>query len=174
MTGLASDKPAELARRRIMLAMSALILSTVVASLDSSFVPIAVADMIEDLDSSTSEVVRVAPTCDIAAPALAAVASAPAADTNAQFDQYCIGCHGPDARGVANLGVDLVASAFVAKSSQQVLLEFLKAGRLPDDPANSTGRPMPGFSWVPEGELESVAGFLKSRGGAQQAPLAPQ
>lgn len=101
------------------------------------------------------------------APAGAATMAAAAGDFNPQFDQYCIACHGPDGRGVANLGVDLVASAFVGRNSEAALVEFLKAGRLPDDPASVTGRPMPGFAWVPEGELTSIAGFLKSRSGGK-------
>jgi len=40
--------------------MSALLLSTLMASLDSSFLPLAFPDMIDDLDSSTSEIVWVA------------------------------------------------------------------------------------------------------------------
>jgi len=50
----------QLSSGRILFIMTALVLSTVMASLDSSFVPIAVTDMIEDLESSTSEVVWVA------------------------------------------------------------------------------------------------------------------
>lgn len=45
--------------RRVLL-MSALVVSTVLASLDSSFVPIAFADMIDDLDTNTATVVWVA------------------------------------------------------------------------------------------------------------------
>ena len=93
--------------------------------------------------------------------------AAASADSNSQFDQYCIGCHGPDGRGITNLGVDLVASAFVASKSESALVEFLKAGRLPDDSASKTGRPMPGFAWVPEGELKSVAAFVKARSAAK-------
>ncbi|MEO8445707.1 MAG: MFS transporter [Gammaproteobacteria bacterium] len=47
-------------RSRVLLIMSALLLSTVMASLDSSFLPLAFPDMIEDLDSNTSEIVWVA------------------------------------------------------------------------------------------------------------------
>ena len=54
------DSIVDLTGRRILLIMSSLLLSTVMASLDSSFVPIAVPDMIDDLDSSTAEVVWVA------------------------------------------------------------------------------------------------------------------
>ncbi len=45
---------------RVRLIMAALLLATAMASLDSSFMPLAFADMIEDLDSSTSEIVWVA------------------------------------------------------------------------------------------------------------------
>ncbi len=45
--------------RRVLL-MSTLVVSTVLASLDSSFVPIAFADMIDDLDTNTATVVWVA------------------------------------------------------------------------------------------------------------------
>ena len=45
---------------RVLLIMSALLLSTLMASLDSSFLPLAFPDMIDDLDSSTSEIVWVA------------------------------------------------------------------------------------------------------------------
>ena len=50
----------ELSKARIFLIMSSLVLSSVMASLDSSFTPIAIPDMIDNLDSSTSEIVWVA------------------------------------------------------------------------------------------------------------------
>jgi mono/diheme cytochrome c family protein len=100
-------------------------------------------------------------TTGVAAPATVAGAAV----SDAAFEQHCVACHGADARGIDNLGVDLVASAFVAATSEQGLVEFLQVGRLPDDPATRTGRPMPGFSWVSESELESIAAFLKSRSG---------
>ena len=50
----------ELSKGRIFLIMSSLVLSSVMASLDSSFTPIAIPDMIDKLDSSTSEIVWVA------------------------------------------------------------------------------------------------------------------
>lgn len=100
--------------------------------------------------------------------ACAALLNAPAAaaagpDGNALFDVHCIACHGPDGTGIDNLGVDLVASAFVAGSTEEGLVAFLQAGRLPDDPASLTGRPMPGFAWVTEGELRALAAFVKAR-----------
>jgi mono/diheme cytochrome c family protein len=91
------------------------------------------------------------------------LASSPLAaeDTNAAYDQYCLGCHGPDARG-GSQGADLVASTFVAGQPVAALVDFLKIGRLADDAASRTGRPMPGFAWLSDAELQSVAAFIKS------------
>ena len=50
----------QLSNSRIFLIMTSLVLSSVMASLDSSFTPIAIQDMIDKLDSSTSEIVWVA------------------------------------------------------------------------------------------------------------------
>ncbi len=50
----------QLSQSRIFLIMTSLVLSSVMASLDSSFTPIAIPDMIDKLDSSTSEIVWVA------------------------------------------------------------------------------------------------------------------
>lgn len=121
-----------------------------------------------------------APTADAPTDATPA-AAAPAADTRAvdaaavdtpavdpgaaAYATYCIACHGADGAGVEGLGVNLVTSPFVARQSAAALLAFLKAGRLPDDPASVAGRPMPGFGWVPEAELAAIVAHLKSRPG---------
>lgn len=97
-----------------------------------------------------------------AALAMVACVGVAAADSNPQFEQNCVMCHGADARGVEGLGVDLVDSAFVAKSSAAELVAFLKQGRMPDDPASRTQRPMPGFSWIAETDLQAIASYLKN------------
>jgi mono/diheme cytochrome c family protein len=79
-----------------------------------------------------------------------------------QFEQNCVACHGADALGVEGLGVNLVESAFVAQKTEPELVAFLKQGRLPDDPASRTQRPMPSFSWVPEADLQAIASYLKN------------
>ena len=89
--------------------------------------------------------------------------SQPADRQNAAFATYCMVCHGVDGRGVAGLGVDLVSSPYVASASPGALVEFLKAGRLPNDPASVSGRPMPGFAYVDEAELAAIASYLKQR-----------
>ncbi|HRE46642.1 MAG TPA: c-type cytochrome [Aggregatilineales bacterium] len=55
----------------------------------------------------------------------------------------CAACHGSNAKGIPNLGKDLIASEFVARSSDADLLTFIKAGRPIWDPLNTTGIDMP-------------------------------
>jgi mono/diheme cytochrome c family protein len=82
---------------------------------------------------------------------------------NAKYATNCLVCHGADLKGVDQLGVSLVESKFVAGKSEAELVEFLKVGRLPDDPNTLTGRPMPGFSWIAEEELREIAAYVKSQ-----------
>jgi mono/diheme cytochrome c family protein len=89
---------------------------------------------------------------------------APAADGSEAFTQYCGVCHGVDGEGLDGAGVDLLGSDFVRGASERELVEFLQTGRLADDPASRTGRPMPEFSWLSETELQTIAAFLKSAG----------
>lgn len=97
------------------------------------------------------------------APALHAAGPADAGAT--AYATNCIACHGADLAGVEGLGVNLVTSKFVATRSPDALLAFIKAGRMPDDPATVSGRPMPGFGWLPEAELAAIVAFVKSRNG---------
>jgi mono/diheme cytochrome c family protein len=57
--------------------------------------------------------------------------------------QTCSACHGPEGKGVENLGKDMTHSEFIAERTNQELLEFLHVGRAPDDPLNTTGVLMP-------------------------------
>lgn len=73
----------------------------------------------------------------------------PAADNAAQasgaglYQQSCAACHGPDGKGRPNLGKDLTTSQLVQTQSDQALLAFIKQGRMPNDPGNTSGVPMP-------------------------------
>ncbi len=60
MTGIVREEEAPLPGLRVFSIMSVLLLATAMASLDSSFMPLAFPDMIDDLDSSTNEIVWVA------------------------------------------------------------------------------------------------------------------
>ena len=59
------------------------------------------------------------------------------------FLQVCAACHGPDAKGLPNLGKDLTNSKFIAEKTDEELLQFVKVGRSPTDPLNTTGIAMP-------------------------------
>ena len=99
----------------------------------------------------------------VAAAALVVATPAAAADANPAYNQHCLVCHGADLKGVANLGVELVDSTFVAAKSVDELTEFLKAGRMPGDPETVSNGAMPGFAWVTEDELRGIAEFLKAQ-----------
>ena len=91
----------------------------------------------------------------------AAATSGAAVAVPAVFSAQCVACHGADAKGVEGLGLDLTASELVANSSTAELVEFLKVGRMPTDPASVTGIPMPGFAWMQPADLNAVASYLK-------------
>jgi len=59
------------------------------------------------------------------------------------FFGTCSACHGPDGRGLPNLGKDLVTSEFISSTSDEDLLTFIKMGRPLWDSANTTGIDMP-------------------------------
>ena len=101
----------------------------------------------------------------VAAPEAAGPAAAPAASEapNEKYVANCMACHGPDLKGVDELGINLVTSKFVASKSVPELVAYIKAGRMPDDPASVSGRPMPGFAWIPDAELTEIATYVKSR-----------
>lgn len=80
----------------------------------------------------------------------------------AVFSVHCAACHGPDAKGVEGLGLNLVDSKLVADSSQAELIEFLQAGRAVDAPDNVSGVPMPSFVWMSEADLSEVTAYLQS------------
>jgi len=87
---------------------------------------------------------------------------AAAAASSALFGTHCGACHGPDAKGVEGLGLNLVESQLVASSSAPELAAFLKAGRAGDAPDSVTGVPMPSFVWMNDADLAEITGYLKS------------
>jgi disulfide bond formation protein DsbB len=59
------------------------------------------------------------------------------------FAGTCSACHGPAGEGLPGLGKDMTSSEFIAGKSDEELVTFLKVGRDPSDPLNSTGVAMP-------------------------------
>ena len=55
----------------------------------------------------------------------------------------CSACHGTDAKGLPKLGKDLTKSKFAIERTDKQLLEYVKKGRTPGDPLNTTGVAMP-------------------------------
>jgi len=81
------------------------------------------------------------------------------------FSQTCYACHGPDGKGLPNLGKDLTNSAFVAEHTDEELLAYVKQGRPADDPSNTTGIAMPpkgGFDYLTDEDILKVIAFVRS------------
>jgi disulfide bond formation protein DsbB len=77
----------------------------------------------------------------------------------------CSACHGPTGEGIQGLGKDLITSEFVAGQSDDELLAFIKGGRGPTDPLNTTGIDMPpkgGNPALNDEDLQNVIAFLRS------------
>jgi disulfide bond formation protein DsbB len=112
-------------------------------------------------------------------PAPAAAAPAEAAPAEAQmaalvgdaakgqqiYSQLCIACHGPEAKGVQGLGKDLTTSTFIAEKSDAEMIEFIKVGRDPGDPLNTTGVAMPpkgGNPAMSEQDMADIVAYMRT------------
>ena len=102
-------------------------------------------------------------------PTPTAAAAAPAKGDPAAGEKLyastCAACHGPDARGLPNLGKDLVDSDFVKGLSDQELLAFIKKGRPTSDPANTTGVDMPpkgGNPSLTDQQILDIIAYIRS------------
>ncbi len=77
----------------------------------------------------------------------------------------CAACHGADARGIPNLGKDLVMSNFIAGLTDESLLDFIKTGRPIWDPLNTTGIDMPGKGGNPaltDDDIMTIIAYIRS------------
>ncbi len=104
------------------------------------------------------------------------VAAADVEATDASYDpalvaqgetlyQLCAACHGPDARGLPNLGKDLVTSEFVHSLSDEELLTFVNTGRPLWDPMNTTGIDMPpkgGNPALKDEEILAIIAYIRT------------
>jgi mono/diheme cytochrome c family protein len=98
----------------------------------------------------------------------ATVQAVPAGDPTAGerlFMSTCATCHGPDGQGLPGLGKDLVTSEFVAGKTDSQLIEFIKVGRGPDDPLNTTGVTMPAKGNNPaltDEDLYNIVAYIRT------------
>lgn len=64
-------------------------------------------------------------------------------EARTNYLRTCAMCHGPQGQGVGGLGNSLVGTEFMRATSDEEMTQFLKVGRMPNDPANTTGMLMP-------------------------------
>lgn len=99
---------------------------------------------------------------------LACGSPTPIGDATAGKEAYsktCVSCHGPDAKGMPNLGKDLTTSEFVKSKTDVELVEFLKVGRPASDPLNTQGVDMPpkgGNPALTETDLKNIVSFIRT------------
>ena len=107
------------------------------------------------------------PAGDAAAQPVAAAGDAAGDAANVQkiFAQICVACHGPEGKGVQGLGKDLTTSTWVGEQTDEQLIEFIKKGRDPGDPLNTTGVAMPprgGNPALKDQEIADIVAFVRS------------
>ena len=77
----------------------------------------------------------------------------------------CAACHGPTGEGIPGLGKDLTNSEFVSGKTDGELISFIKVGRDPSDPLNTTGIAMPpkgGNPALSDEDLFNIVAYLRS------------
>ena len=81
------------------------------------------------------------------------------------FTGTCSACHGPAGEGISGLGKDLTASPFVTTKVDQELIDFVKVGRDPSDPLNTTGIGMPpkgGNPSLDDADLQNIISYIRT------------
>ena len=81
------------------------------------------------------------------------------------FASTCSACHGPDAKGLPNLGKDLTTSEYVRDNDDEALLLLLVEGRPSGHDLNTTGVDMPlrgGNPSLSDDDLNTVVAYLRS------------
>jgi len=81
------------------------------------------------------------------------------------FASTCSACHGPDAKGLPNLGKDLTTSEYVRDIDDETLLMLFKEGRPSGHELNTTGVDMPpkgGNPSLSDEDLVKIVAFVRS------------
>jgi cytochrome c oxidase subunit 3 len=91
----------------------------------------------------------------------------------------CRSCHGEGGEGIPGQGKDIRGSQFIAERNDEELLDFVRVGRMPFDPLNTTGVQMPPKGGNPllkdQDLLDAIAllrTFVAPAGGAAVAAVA--
>lgn len=88
-----------------------------------------------------------------------------AAEGEQLFVQTCAACHGPKGEGIQGLGKDMTASEFISGKTDDELVEFIKVGRAPDDPLNTTGvamLPKGGNPSLTDEDLYDIVAYMRT------------
>ena len=81
------------------------------------------------------------------------------------FQSTCSACHGPDAKGLPNLGKDLTTSEFLISQTDDEILAFVKIGRPIDHPDNTQGIDMPpkgGNPALSDDDILDIVAYLRT------------
>ncbi len=75
----------------------------------------------------------------------------------------CMLCHGAEGVGTVGLGKPLVNTAYMRENSDDALFAVIANGRLPDDPANTSGAVMParGAKQLSDEQIHDVIGYIR-------------
>ncbi|QQS09523.1 MAG: cytochrome c [Phycisphaerales bacterium] len=82
----------------------------------------------------------------------------------------CIACHGKGGVGIAGNGKALANNEFIRSLDDDSLLAFIKQGRSPTDPKNSTGIQMPpkgGNPAMSDDDILDVIAYLRTLQGTK-------
>jgi disulfide bond formation protein DsbB len=93
------------------------------------------------------------------------------ASGNKIFHTSCVACHGKAGVGIPGNGKVLVKNEFIKSQSDDELLAFIKQGRAPSDPKNTTGIQMPpkgGNPAMSDDDILDVISYLRSLEGNRQ------
>lgn len=89
----------------------------------------------------------------------------PIADGKRAYGSSCAACHGDDAAGIEGIGKDIISGPFTKGLGDDELLTFIKVGRGPGDPDNTTGVGMPpkgGNPSLSDTDLKAIIAYLRS------------
>lgn len=90
------------------------------------------------------------------------------------FNATCISCHGAGGQGIKGNGKTLANNEFIKSTTQDDdLLAFVKHGRAPSDPKNTTGIQMPpkgGNPALSDDDILDVIAYLRTLQGTPPAP----
>jgi cytochrome c oxidase subunit 3 len=97
------------------------------------------------------------------------------------FLETCRACHGVRGEGIPGQGKDQRGSAFIEECTDAELVDFIKAGRMPFDPLNTTGIQMPpkgGNPLLTDQQLFDVVAYIRTfeapEGGVEDPAVAAE